>query len=323
MANLETPALVFDQRISDLRDHASQANIDAEMRQLDAGQPRARIALMANSGVTVMRGEYERAYHKIGATPRNVLSIGVPDHDVAEFRWCGKVVGGNTVTNFGLDNGFDGTCAPGFSGFAFSIDYELLDQMCDTLQLSVDFRAALGSAEVFRNSECLARILRQQAVSAFASCRCDEASLVTDLFNFTMPASILSFLASGTVRNSEPSRATRVKAARAIREYLDDADDLPLTVAELCSRVGVSAPTLYRAFQDEFGLGPKQYIQYRRLNAVRDQLLDPASTSKIVDAANKWGFWHMGKFAADYRQLFGERPSETLAGVIRGPRFWS
>jgi AraC-like DNA-binding protein len=32
----------------------------------------------------------------------------------------------------------------------------------------------------------------------------------------------------------------------------------------------------------------------------------------ITEAAAEWGFWHMGKFAADYRRQFGELPSETL-----------
>lgn len=31
-----------------------------------------------------------------------------------------------------------------------------------------------------------------------------------------------------------------------------------------------------------------------------------------ADVANNWGFWHMGRFAADYRKFFGELPSETL-----------
>jgi len=34
--------------------------------------------------------------------------------------------------------------------------------------------------------------------------------------------------------------------------------------------------------------------------------------TKIGTIANRCGFWHMGRFAADYRRLFGELPSETL-----------
>jgi AraC family ethanolamine operon transcriptional activator len=32
----------------------------------------------------------------------------------------------------------------------------------------------------------------------------------------------------------------------------------------------------------------------------------------INEIANRWGFWHMSQFAADYRRFFGELPSETL-----------
>ena len=31
-----------------------------------------------------------------------------------------------------------------------------------------------------------------------------------------------------------------------------------------------------------------------------------------LDAAAAFGFWHMSQFALDYREMFGERPSETL-----------
>jgi AraC family ethanolamine operon transcriptional activator len=36
------------------------------------------------------------------------------------------------------------------------------------------------------------------------------------------------------------------------------------------------------------------------------------ASSRIADVANRWGFWHMGQFAADYRRQFGELPSETV-----------
>jgi hypothetical protein len=33
----------------------------------------------------------------------------------------------------------------------------------------------------------------------------------------------------------------------------------------------------------------------------------------VSAVANRWGFWHLGQLAADYRNLFDELPSETLA----------
>jgi AraC family ethanolamine operon transcriptional activator len=37
----------------------------------------------------------------------------------------------------------------------------------------------------------------------------------------------------------------------------------------------------------------------------------------IKETAMQWGFWHMGHFSKNYRQLFGESPVETL--VARRP----
>ena len=36
------------------------------------------------------------------------------------------------------------------------------------------------------------------------------------------------------------------------------------------------------------------------------------SGALITDAANRWSFWHMGRFAANYHRHSGELPSQTL-----------
>ena len=60
-------------------------------------------------------------------------------------------------------------------------------------------------------------------------------------------------------------------------------------------------------------MSPKTYLTWNRFNRVRRELKKYKKGSvKISDIANAFGFWHMGQFAADYRRLFDELPSETL-----------
>ena len=71
--------------------------------------------------------------------------------------------------------------------------------------------------------------------------------------------------------------------------------------------------TLYPLFNAKFGISPKSYIIKLRLNAAYEDLNHASPDKiKIYMIANKWGFWHMGQFAADYRKLFGELPMKTL-----------
>jgi AraC family ethanolamine operon transcriptional activator len=49
------------------------------------------------------------------------------------------------------------------------------------------------------------------------------------------------------------------------------------------------------------------------LNAIRRELRHArGSGERLSDVAMRWGFLHFGRFAEDYRNLFGERPSDAL-----------
>ena len=98
-----------------------------------------------------------------------------------------------------------------------------------------------------------------------------------------------------------------------MKEHLAENPRETVTVSQLCRIAKVSERTLQYGFLEHFGVTPKTYLKSFRLNKVRRELWksDPAYT-RVNDVANLWGFWHMGQFAADYRKLFGELPSETL-----------
>jgi AraC family ethanolamine operon transcriptional activator len=60
-------------------------------------------------------------------------------------------------------------------------------------------------------------------------------------------------------------------------------------------------------------MSPHAYLKAQRLNRVREDLKSALGDAGTVAAiAQRWGFWHTGNFAADYRRQFGELPSQTL-----------
>lgn len=85
------------------------------------------------------------------------------------------------------------------------------------------------------------------------------------------------------------------------------------SISSLCSTLRISRRTMERAFQDVLGMSPGQYLRVRALNAAREQILRrPPVAGLITRVAIDSGFWHMGRFSASYRRLFGERPIDTL-----------
>lgn len=100
---------------------------------------------------------------------------------------------------------------------------------------------------------------------------------------------------------------------RNVENWVDGQPPETIHIADLCRALRVSRRTLHRAFTKTLGIGPARYLMLKRLTAVRTELRgsEPGSI-KVTDAAVKYGFWELGRFARDYRQIFGERPSETL-----------
>ncbi len=60
-------------------------------------------------------------------------------------------------------------------------------------------------------------------------------------------------------------------------------------------------------------MSPTGYLRIAALNEVRRTLLDGRRVRDGVSrAASDCGFWHLSRFAGQYRALFGESPSATL-----------
>jgi AraC-like DNA-binding protein len=89
--------------------------------------------------------------------------------------------------------------------------------------------------------------------------------------------------------------------------------DRALRVEELAASLSISARLLRTRCAKELGMSPTGYIRLRAMHGAHDVLRGgvPGQTS-VSRVARCYGFRDLGRFAATYRTLFGELPSETL-----------
>jgi len=85
-----------------------------------------------------------------------------------------------------------------------------------------------------------------------------------------------------------------------------------ITTSNICSDIEISERNLRYIFRETIGLSPMKYIKFVKLNKVRKDIKLAKKKAEIHLIANEWGFGHSGQFAADYKMLFGEYPSQTL-----------
>lgn len=85
------------------------------------------------------------------------------------------------------------------------------------------------------------------------------------------------------------------------------------TTVGLAAELHLSVRALQAGFKREVGMAPMAYLRMVRLRRAHTALREADSAETTVRAvAMSLGLLHQGRFAVNYRALFGEMPSETL-----------
>jgi AraC-like DNA-binding protein len=106
------------------------------------------------------------------------------------------------------------------------------------------------------------------------------------------------------------------RCVRMVEEYLVAHCDRPLTPETLALVAGVSVRSLYLGFQRYRGVSPMRLLHEVRLRRAHEDLLQAPPGTRVTDVALRWGLGHLGRFSQDYREAFGESPSETLRATL-------
>ena len=302
MALLELSAVFPD--VSDL---GRKAGFDLGFRRLDSGPDRVRADFRLGEQITLVRMTFARAYHQRGTPPEGMKSFGIPFSPMR--NWLGNEYEEQSVLPFNLPDGIDGVSEAGFEACTISVREECLERVSEAFQVPVgDALVAPGTNTVIGNGRST-QLLRRLVSSHFKP---DGGRLDLD-HESELVLVLLHSATADTLTIDKSSPNSRAQAIARSIAFINERRGEAVTVAEICRATGIPLRTLNRAFREHFGVGPKGYLIRQRLSEVRAELIQARSGIVITDVANRWGFWHMGQFARDYRAVFGELPSATLA----------
>jgi AraC-like DNA-binding protein len=111
---------------------------------------------------------------------------------------------------------------------------------------------------------------------------------------------------------SPPAGGCAPRHVRRAAEFIEANVAEPIGIEEIVHASGASMRSLYEGFRRFRGTSPMEFLRTMRLRRVHEDLIDAPAGATVSDVATRWGFYQFGRFAAQYRQLFGETPSATL-----------
>jgi len=304
------PPFIVDHEFDDVDELAEVTKAwDLDFRQLNRGEFRGSVRQAVIGEIHLVQTSLAGVLHQRGTTPSNIWTFCFPGHRRMEFNWRGHAVGADDLLIHDPGGEFESISGHDFELLAVSVREERLEAAGRRLGASFPERALRG----LEITTC-----RPGIVSDLQNLVTTGLALLVDGRSFpeAIEQHACDLLARGLAPGIRPNRQTRQSRQQrlvevAIRLARERAHEMN-SVKDLCNETGVSERTLRRGFRERFGVSPKQYLQAQRLVGVRRQLRTAGPETTITDIANRWGFWHMGQFAADYRRQFGELPSETF-----------
>jgi len=304
----------FDEMAAAFRD------VDVDFARFEPGEFDGRLTIAELSTATVQFGCQSRAIIGRGLVDPSKSMFFVPLRCPESCILCGQPVDENMLIAF----------RPGTEQNAFDrggTEYALIDLATPELQrwmVALTDRAPgeiSGTCQFLRPDPASMHALRQTLSRARLAAEAHPGPLQTQEARRGLEQSIVTALVTAlATHNGSPSRSAQTTINRTsviarAEDYLEAHLDEPVYLADLCTATGVSARALHLIFRQFYNVSPMRYLKIRRLNQARRALrLAESHRATVTQVAARFGFWEMGRFAVEYRRMFGETPSQTLHG---------
>ena len=289
---------------------------DLRMQQLSSGRMLANLEFAQVNGILLTHEGWSRRVFATGTTPRNYVALAGICAD-REFSFCGA-----HIRQDGVACGLDGTAVE----FVTPDDADHWVILVPTDMLT-SYLGEEVAADLLPKGRSLTS--QPQSIRQLGSLVVNIVTLLRSnsryCSNGLLPGALQSQLLAAVTEllacsDNEGKLVTARKRYVACRRALRIAETLrqPTRVDELAAAVGISRRGLELGFREAFDISPQRYLRRIRMNGLhRDLRRAMPGRETVSEATWRWGFVELGRTAVEYRQLFGESPSTTLARDAR------
>ena len=277
---------------------------DLNFRLIEPGGFTGFVTQLISADALISYARFGHGLHQMGSTPPGYRTYVIPGRECLGFWWRGNQVTYNDLLIFPDSNELHSVSRNDFEVFTVSLQQDYIERLSENLGISTYQAGEVIPLELNRMAEL--RELAYQIMGLSSNSRIDNA--IQDLAQ-----GLLTCHARYTTKKPVHSRK-RDLAIERIVDYLNSNPATASNVDRLCQIARVSERTLQYAFRERFGIPPNTFIKRWKLNSARHMLIrSNPSTQTIAEVCTQVGFQHPSLFAQDYKYLFAELPSQTLA----------
>lgn len=297
----------------DIVEHNEAADLwDVILRQMSPGPFHGQVELVQLNGLLFYREHWNRRVIANGATPAGYFVFGGSVSLENSVDWCGGHVNQEQLAIGHPSSEMEIIFPDESNHISLLVPHHLLQHyfgeafVTDTLSGSLHHLTCnlqCGCDLVPRLNRMITRYQANPALLADArECKAAEMQIINDL---------AAAFAGLDTKDNFTTRLRREKLHRAIT-YSQRLRG-PITVPEFALGANASQRILEYAFRESLGVTPLQYLHLHRINRARVDLLGgDKGAITVSEVAEWWGFNELGRFAVEYKRLFGESPSVTL-----------
>ena len=283
------------------------------LRQTEAGRFDGRLEFVQFNDILVYREHWSRSILATGATPKGYFMLGGTLSPQKRTTWCRQVLDSSNLACGRPGSETEFTTPTDARHAVILLPADLMRSYFgeETIEAALaPEHHTLGGTGTF-SSHLLARmnytidkyLKHPELLGDVEECSDSESQLLEAVGATITQHTKETAISGSNIRNKAFNHAIE------ICEHLKK----PISIPRLAAQVGVSQRTLELSFQETIGISPRTYMRWSRIRAAHRELLqhDPATT-RVGDVAANWHFTEFGRFATEYKQLFGESPSNTL-----------